>query len=73
MQKNNIMNDIAPYVSLGAQLCGSVAVAGGIGWWLDNTLGTSPWLLVTLLIFGIIAGMTVFIRTALKADNRKTK
>ncbi len=67
------MTDLAPYMSLGVQLCGSVAIAGGIGWWLDNTFGTSPWLLVTLLLLGIISGMTVFIRTALKADNREIK
>lgn len=70
-KKNSAMKDMAPYMSMGAQLCGSVAVGGGIGWYLDSKFDTQPWLLVIFLFLGIASGMIVFIRTALNADNKK--
>lgn len=41
-----------------------VAFGGFIGWWLDQYLGTAPWLMVLMLILGFTAGMMNVIRTA---------
>lgn len=41
-----------------------VAFGGFVGWWLDQTLGTAPWLMVLFLILGFTAGMMNVIRTA---------
>jgi ATP synthase protein I len=45
----------------------SAVVAGLIiGWLLDRWLGTSPWLLVTGIVLGAVAGFYEFIRSAAK-------
>ena len=41
---------------LGLNLVTSTFVGLIIGWFLDKWLGTKPWLLLTFLVFGIIAG-----------------
>jgi len=41
---------------LGLNLVTSTFVGLLIGWFLDKWLGTKPWLLLTFLVFGIIAG-----------------
>lgn len=41
-----------------------VAFGGFVGWWLDQYLGTRPWLMVVMLILGFAAGMMNVIRTA---------
>jgi ATP synthase protein I len=44
------------------------AVVGGliIGWLLDRWLGTRPWLLVTGIVLGAVAGFYEFIRSSSK-------
>jgi len=37
-------------------------VGAGIGWWLDNRFGTSPWLLVVFFLLGSGAGMLMVYR-----------
>jgi len=66
------MRDIAPYLTLGAQMCGAIVVSGAIGWWIDSRFQTDPVFLIVMLLFGIISGMTMFIRAALRADKKVT-
>lgn len=68
----NVMRDIAPYLSLGAQMSGAIVVSGAIGWWIDSRFQTDPVFLIVMLLFGIISGMTMFIRAALEADKKVT-
>lgn len=42
---------------IGAELFSAVIVGAGIGYLLDNTLGTKPWMLVMFLFFGGAAGV----------------
>lgn len=37
-----------------------------VGWLLDRWLGTRPWLLVTGIVLGAVAGFYEFIRTTAK-------
>jgi len=39
------------------ELVSGVAVGGGIGWALDQWLGTKPWLMMVFLLLGGAAGM----------------
>lgn len=39
------------------QLAAAVLVGGGMGYWLDTRLGTSPWLMLFFLLAGIGAGL----------------
>ncbi len=40
----------------------SIAAFLGIGWALDNRLGTKPWLLVAGIVVGAIIGFYQFVR-----------
>jgi ATP synthase protein I len=47
-------------------------VGAGIGWWLDNRFGTSPWLLAVFFLFGSGAGLVmVYRRFRNEAEDRK--
>jgi ATP synthase protein I len=50
----------------GLSLFMSVASMSGVGWLLDRWLGTAPWLLVTGVVIGAIAGFYQFIRLTSK-------
>lgn len=57
--------------SIGIQLVLSTFVGFAIGYFLDKTFGTSPWLTVIFLIIGIIAGFRELLRVARKQDGNK--
>lgn len=42
---------------IGVELVSATAVGGGLGWLLDNWLGSRPWLMVALFLLGGAAGM----------------
>ncbi|MCC7045170.1 MAG: AtpZ/AtpI family protein [Alphaproteobacteria bacterium] len=42
---------------VGIELAAGLAVGGGIGWFLDRWLGTSPFLLLVFFVLGAAAGM----------------
>jgi F0F1-type ATP synthase assembly protein I len=45
-------------------------VLGGLGGlWLDEKLGTDPWLLLTGLLAGFVVGMAEVARVAFKRDS----
>ena len=60
----------AQLVNLGTMLFACVAVGLAAGYFADRWLGTSPWLLLTGLAFGIGAAVVNFIRT-IKALSRQ--
>ena len=47
-------------------LIGGIAGGALIGWLLDRWLGTSPWLLLSLLFLGTVAGFRNIIRISSK-------
>jgi len=51
---------------LGIEMAATLAVGGGIGWFLDRWLDTSPWLLIIFLFLGIGAGLSNAFRLARK-------
>lgn len=53
----------------GMQLTASIAGAALLGWWLDQRLGTKPWLLLVLILAGTAGGFLAFMR-ALQIANR---
>jgi ATP synthase protein I len=54
---------IAQLVNLGTMLFACVAVGLAAGYFADRWLGTSPWLLLLGLGFGIVAAAVNFYRT----------
>ena len=49
---------------LSTELVSAVAVGTIIGFILDNTFGTKPWLILIFFFVGVIAGITNVIRSA---------
>lgn len=54
--------------SIGLELGLSVAIGLLVGWWLDQRLGTQPWLMLLWLVFGLIAGFRGIFRAIRRAD-----
>jgi len=52
-----------------AELLGGMVGGALIGWVLDRLLGTSPWLLLTLLFLGIV----VAFRNIIRLSNQRSK
>jgi ATP synthase protein I len=49
---------------LSTELVAGVAVGAGLGWLLDKWLGTTPWGMIVLLMFGFAAGILNVMRAA---------
>jgi ATP synthase protein I len=45
----------------------AVAIGAGLGWWLDRTFDTKPWLMIVFLLFGVAAGFKGVYTAARKA------
>lgn len=54
---------------LGAELVGALAVCGVPGYWLDQKLGTSPWLTLVGVLLGISLGLFQLVRATTKRQN----
>jgi ATP synthase protein I len=54
--------------SVGIELGLSVAIGLFIGYYLDQWLGTQPWLMLLWLVFGFIAGFRGVMRAVRQAD-----
>ncbi len=64
--KVNVMQELAPYASLGLQLVITILVGAYAGWWIDGKYDTSPIFLIILTFLGATVGMVTFIKTAVK-------
>jgi ATP synthase protein I len=42
--------------SVGLEMGVAAAIGFGIGYWLDGRFGTTPWLQIIFLLFGVAAG-----------------
>lgn len=56
--------------SVGIEMAVATGIGWGIGYWLDNTFATGPWLMLVGLLFGVGAGFNGLIRTANQVHNR---
>ncbi len=52
-----------PAAAVSYTLIGAIVLLGGIGYALDEWLGTSPWLLFGGLVLGLIVGFYELART----------
>ncbi len=65
------LSQLAPYAGMGLQLAASMTAFGALGWWLDDRLGSKPWLLLVGVILGATGGMISVIRTAIRSSGGK--
>lgn len=62
---------MAPYLGLGTTLAATVLAGLGGGYWLDERLGTSPWLMLLGGMLGIGAALVHFVRLASRLSKRQ--
>ena len=61
---NQNSSSIGAAFKLSTELVSAVAVGTIIGFILDKTFGTKPWLIIIFFFVGVIAGITNVIRSA---------
>jgi F0F1-type ATP synthase assembly protein I len=72
--QESIFREASPYLGLGLQLAGGVIVFFYLGSWADEKLHTSPWLMLTGVLIGVVGGFIKFFKTAADlAKNESTK
>ena len=62
--KEHNPSSIGTAFKLSTELVAAVAVGTIIGFILDNTFGTKPWLILIFFFVGVIAGITNVIKSA---------
>ena len=62
--KNQNSSSIGAAFKLSTELVSAVAVGTIIGFILDKTFGTKPWLIIIFFFVGVIAGIINVIRSA---------
>ena len=54
--------------SIGLELGLSVVIGLLVGYWLDQKLGTQPWMMLLWLVLGLVAGFRGVVRAIKRAD-----
>ena len=67
------MTSVGPFLTLGLQLAISVVVMFFLGRWLDQKLGTEPWLMITGLALGVAGGFVYFFRTVIAIGKQEDR
>jgi len=62
----NEMSGVGQAFRIGAELISSLIVGTGIGWFLDDWLGTKPWFMIIFIFLGGAAGILNVYRTAMR-------
>jgi F0F1-type ATP synthase assembly protein I len=57
----------AKLAGIGFEFLAAILLLGGIGWWLDQTLNTRPWLLITGCALGFLLGLWLMIKAAARS------
>lgn len=58
--------------SVGLEMGLSVIIGLLLGYWLDRELGTSPWMMLLFLCFGLVAGFRGVLRAVGRAERAAT-
>ena len=66
---SQVLSQAAPYMGASWVLTAGLVLGGLGGLWLDEKLGTEPWLLLTGLLAGFVVGMLEVARVAFRRDS----
>jgi ATP synthase protein I len=65
------MSGAAIGLRIAVEILAAVGVGIAAGWWLDDWLGTKPWMLILFCILGFGAAMANVMRTARELDRKR--
>ncbi|MEI8133905.1 MAG: AtpZ/AtpI family protein [bacterium] len=65
-----VMQENAPYLTLGIQMALTIVAFAGLGWWLDKQYATSLWIGICSG-FGAVAGLGYFLFVVLRIEKSK--
>lgn len=65
---SQVLSQAAPYMGASWVLTAGLVLGGLGGLWLDEKLGTDPWLLLAGLLLGFVVGMVEVARVAFRRD-----
>ncbi len=57
------MQELAPYMGIGTQLCFTVLAFVALGWYIDEQIGSAPMYLGILGAIGAVVGLVNLIRS----------
>ncbi len=57
---------IGQALRIGVEMVSALVVGVGLGWFLDNLLGTKPWMMIVFIFLGGAAGILNVYRTAMR-------
>jgi F0F1-type ATP synthase assembly protein I len=60
----------APYINISYVLIASIAMLGGIGWWLDSNFASSPVFFIFGILGGLFLGFYNLFKVVKKLENR---
>lgn len=70
-QFGEMMQAAAPYMTLGLQIAIAVVLFVFIGKYVDDSIGTTPWGMVTGVAVGFTGGMIHFFRTVTELSKKE--
>jgi F0F1-type ATP synthase assembly protein I len=69
LSQRDVFSKYAPYLSLGLEIAVGVTLPILIGYWLDEYFETSPWILLTGCVVGMINVFVVIFRLNKKLND----
>jgi len=69
LSQRDVFSKYAPYLSLGLEIAVGVTLPILIGYWLDEYFETSPWILLTGCVIGMINVFVVIFRLNKKLND----
>lgn len=68
---DQILRQVAPYLTLGIQLAAGIVVFFFIGWWLDTRYETSPMFKLIGLGVGAVGGLIKFLKSVVELGKQE--
>lgn len=62
MKSLHTLRGLERALGIGAEMVAAPLVGAGLGWWLDNLTGWSPWCLIGFFLLGSVAGFVAVYR-----------
>ena len=66
--RKELFRELGKYSALGLEMAISVVIGLAIGYYLDQWLGTSPWLTIVWIGLGFAAGVRSLYRSAVRSE-----